>query len=55
VVSELVQPCTLAAFGDRRVTFAWKAPELSGDYTLEASLFKSGTPRTRSLRDFRVK
>jgi hypothetical protein len=55
VVSELVQPCTLAAFGDGRVTFAWTAPELSGDYTLEASLFKSGTPRTRSLRDFRVK
>ena len=55
VVSELVEPCTLAGFGDSRITFPLKAPESSGVYTLEASLVKPGAPRTRSLRDFEVK
>ncbi len=54
VVSEQTQDCMIDAFGDRRRSFAFKAPTVAGNYTLEAALVLPHSPPTRSLRDFRV-
>lgn len=54
VVSEQSQACTIDAYGDRRLGFAFAAPAAAGDYTLEAALIHPGSPPTRSLRDFKV-
>lgn len=55
VVAEQSQPCTVAAYGDCRMAFAFAAPLAEGDYTLEAALIEPGKPATRSLRDIRVR
>jgi hypothetical protein len=54
VVSEQSQACAVESFGDRRQTFAFRAPDLAGPYTIEAALVQPGAPVTRSLRDFNV-
>ncbi len=53
VISEKVQPCSIAPFGARRQSFEFTAP-VAGVYTLEAALIRHDAPPTRSLRDFRV-
>lgn len=54
ILSEQIQPCAVAALGDKRLTFSLSAPDAPGRYTLEATLMKRKAPPVVSLRDFRV-
>jgi hypothetical protein len=54
VVSEQVQACAVAGYGDSHLRFAFTAPETTGAYTLEAALIRPDSSPTRSLRDVKV-
>ncbi|MBP7142292.1 MAG: hypothetical protein KBA71_10325 [Opitutaceae bacterium] len=54
VISEEAQDCVINPFGERRLSFSFKAPGDPGAYTLEAALIRPDAPPTRSLRDFKV-
>jgi hypothetical protein len=53
-VSEQSQNCSVAALGDKRLTFTINVPSEPGNYQLLGELVRPGVEPVRSLRDFAV-
>jgi hypothetical protein len=54
VVAEQTQECTVAALGEKQLTFPVTVPRETGKYQLAAQWVSKGTDRVQSLRDFEV-